>query len=217
MRHAFRPFVALLCLLVAAQTAAAEDVRAGVRSQNFFHVGNAPGRSSLNAVGSAQKRRPRRKRVAAPRAATPTATPAATPQPPAPSLDGSKPARLPAGKSEDEAVAEAFAAALNEALRKPAAGETRLRAVLTHIECVPNGVVFVFDAGTRQMRLAARGFEGIHISAFTPEAGGEITCGPRKPESTAVVTYRPATDARAGTEGTVVAVEFVPATFQLKQ
>ena len=89
--------------------------------------------------------------------------------------------------------------------------------MLTGIECVPKGVVFVFKAGTRQLRLAASGFEGLHITAFTPEAGGQITCGPRKPESTAVVTYRPAADARAKTEGTVIAVEFVPATFQLKQ
>jgi len=126
-------------------------------------------------------------------------------------------APLPPGKSEEEAVAEAMAAALNDALRKPEAGETRVRAVLTHIECVPKGVVFVFKAGARQLRLAARGFEGLHIMAFTPEAGGEITCGPRKTESTAVVTYRAAPDARAKTEGTVVAVEFVPVTFQLKQ
>ena len=173
----------------------------------------------MHAISSAQKRRPRRKRVAARAAAPPAAPPPAVPkpQPPAPPLDNSKPARLPSGKSEDEAVAEALNEALNEALRKPLAGETRLRAVLTHIECVPEGVVFVLKAGARQLRLAARGFEGLHIMAFTPEAGGEITCGPRKPESTAVVTYRPAADARAKTEGTVVAVEFVPATFQLKQ
>ncbi len=215
MRQAVRPFAALLCLLVAAQTGAAGDVWAGARSQNFFLVGNAPGRSPKHAVGSAQKRRPRRKRIAARPAAPPAATP--KPQPPAPSLDGSKPAQVPPGKSEDEAVAEALTAALNEALRKPAAGETRARAVLTHIECVPEGVVFVFKAGPRQLRLAARGFEGLHITAFTPEAGGEITCGPRNPESTAVVTYRPATDARAKTDGTVVAVELVPATFRLRQ
>jgi tetratricopeptide (TPR) repeat protein len=121
-----------------------------------------------------------------------------------------------AEKSEEESRAEAIASAINEALRKPVAGETRVRAVLTRIECSAKGLVFVFKVGEQQLRLSAKGFEELHIMAFTNEAGSELSCGPRKNESPAVITYRASTDARAKTDGSLVALEFVPANFQLK-
>jgi tetratricopeptide (TPR) repeat protein len=121
------------------------------------------------------------------------------------------------GKSDDERASEAFSSSLNEALRKPLAGETRERGVLTRIECGARGLVFVVRVGERVLRLSAKTFEEVHMTAFTPEAGGELTCGPRKPESQVVVTYRAAADVRAKTDGSMVALEFVPANFQLKQ
>jgi tetratricopeptide (TPR) repeat protein len=120
-------------------------------------------------------------------------------------------------RSDEEQAAEAFSNALNEALRKPLEGETRVRATLVRIECVPKGLVFVFKAGERTLRLAGADFKGLHIIAYTPDAGDELSCGPRKRETHAVVTYRPAADARAKTDGTLVAMEFVPAAFQLRQ
>jgi tetratricopeptide (TPR) repeat protein len=121
------------------------------------------------------------------------------------------------GKTDDERAAEAFSEALNDALRKPLAGETRSLAVLTRIECTARGLVFVVRIGDRLLRLSAKTFEEVHIMAFTPDAGSQLTCGPRKPESRVVVTYRAAADARAKTDGTLAALEFVPANFQLKQ
>jgi tetratricopeptide (TPR) repeat protein len=121
------------------------------------------------------------------------------------------------GKTDEEQATEAFSDALDEALRKPHEGETRVRATLVRIECVPKGLVFVFKAGERTLRLASADFKGLHIIAYTPDAEGELSCGPRKRETYAVVTYRPAADARAKTDGALVAVEFVPANFQLKQ
>jgi tetratricopeptide (TPR) repeat protein len=120
------------------------------------------------------------------------------------------------GKSEEELVADALSSSINEALRKPLAGEARTRAVLTRIECSAKGLVFVFKVGERTLRLSAKGFEDLHIMAFTREAGSELSCGPRKNESPAVITYRAAPDARAKTDGALVALEFVPANFQLK-
>lgn len=52
----------------------------------------------------------------------------------------------------------------------------------------------------------------VHFMAFTQEAGGEIGCGPRKPESQVVVTYRAQEKG-----GDLVAVEFVPASFVLDE
>jgi tetratricopeptide (TPR) repeat protein len=121
------------------------------------------------------------------------------------------------GRSDDELAAEAMLSAVGEALRKPLEGETRARGVLTRIECNARGLVFVVKAGERLLRLASKGFEGVQIMAFTQEAGSELTCGPRRGESPVVVTYRTAADARAKTDGSLVALEFVPANFQLKQ
>lgn len=119
------------------------------------------------------------------------------------------------GKSEDELVAEAVAEAINQALRRPEAGETRAVGVLKAIECSARGVVFVVEADGRTLRVASRGFENLHIMSFSPEVGGELTCGPRKQQSRVVITYRPSADARAKTDGDAAALEFVPANFKL--
>ncbi|MBC7929570.1 MAG: hypothetical protein H7Z38_03285, partial [Rubrivivax sp.] len=121
------------------------------------------------------------------------------------------------GKSEDELVAEALSSAIGDALRKPLAGEERVRGTLTRVECGAKGIVFVIKVGERLLRLSAKGFDELHIMAFTNEAGSELSCGPRKLDSPVVVTYRAAADARAKTDGPLVALEFVPASFQLKQ
>jgi tetratricopeptide (TPR) repeat protein len=113
--------------------------------------------------------------------------------------------------------ADALNMSINEALRKPLEGETRLVGTLTRIECGPKGLVFVVKAGERTLRLAAKGFEGVSITAFTPEAGNELSCGPLKRESLVVVTFRAAADARAKTDGPLAALEFVPSNFKLKQ
>jgi len=105
---------------------------------------------------------------------------------------------------------------LAEALRKPAAGEVRTQGVLAAIECNAKGMTFQVRTGERIIKLHANGFDGILFVTFTPEAGGEITCGPRKPESAVVITYTPAKE-KGKVDGEVIAVEFVPKDFVLKQ
>ena len=122
-----------------------------------------------------------------------------------------------AARSEDEMVADALASAINDALRKPLAGETRLTGVLVGVECSAGRLVFAVRDGERLLRLTSRGFEAVQITTYTPKAGGVLSCGPRKLESAAIVTYRPTPDARAKTDGEIVALEFVPANFKLRQ
>lgn len=135
-------------------------------------------------------------------------------------LDSERPAaaaRENAGKTEEQLVAEALAEAIRGSLRPPKAGETRARGVLWRIECAPKGIVFHVRAGRRALKLQAAGFDGLHIMAYnTREAGDEITCGERSPESHVVVTYRPKADAKSKIDGSLASVEFVPADFQLK-
>jgi len=126
-------------------------------------------------------------------------------------------ARADAGpeKSYDELAAEAVNESVNDALRRPLDGETRAQGVLKSIECDAKGIVFVVRVGDRTLRLASRGFEHLHIMAFTREAGSELTCGARKVESQVVVTFRPAAGARAKSDGDIASLEFVPAAFKL--
>ncbi|MGH9943103.1 MAG: tetratricopeptide repeat protein [Pyrinomonadaceae bacterium] len=122
------------------------------------------------------------------------------------------------GRTEEELVAEAMSEAIHGALRKPEGDEVRIRGLLTRIECGPKGITFHVKAGDRLLKLHGPDFNSLHIMAFTPEAGNELTCGPRKVESAAVFTYRPAQDARAAkVDGQIVALEFVPAKFDFKQ
>lgn len=105
---------------------------------------------------------------------------------------------------------------LREALRKPAAGETQLEGVLLRIDCAARSIVFVVKVGERLIRLKTDSFENADITTFSPDIGGEITCGPRKPANTVVVCYKPASDAKAKTDGEIRSVEFVPKDFKLK-
>ncbi|HEV2704414.1 MAG TPA: tetratricopeptide repeat protein [Pyrinomonadaceae bacterium] len=126
-------------------------------------------------------------------------------------------ANAASGRNPEELAAEAFNTALHDALRKPAQDETRTLGTLVRIDCSAKGLVFVVRVGAREMKLQTNSFESLHLMAFTPDAGSELTCGARKTQSAAVVTYRPSKDARAKTDGALVALEFVPAQFKLKQ
>jgi hypothetical protein len=230
------PTLFIICLLVAPDAVTAEHSAKGVPPRDYSLAANSDD-TNMRAFGGpplvaprATQRRAARRKGARRRASPPKSAPPGPAggqagggggQPPPAVLRedagaGRQTARRP-GMSEDEAVAEAFSAALNDALRKPLAGETRLLGVLTRVECNAEGLVFVVRAGERQLRLTSRDFEGVHITAYTPDAKGEMTCGPRKAGSRAVVTYRAAPDARAKTDGAITALEFVPANFQLRQ
>ena len=105
---------------------------------------------------------------------------------------------------------------LREVLRKPKDGETQLQATLVRIECDAKGIVFVVRSGTSLLRLQTKSFDDIEMTTYDAKSGGEITCGPRKPESPVVVCYVPNTDKRLKADGVLKSVEFVPADFKLK-
>jgi FimV-like protein len=105
---------------------------------------------------------------------------------------------------------------LREVLRAPKDGETQLQATLVKIECDAKGIVFVVRTGTRLLRLSTKTFDDIEMTTYDPKSGGEITCGPRKPEGVVVVCYVPNTDKRVKADGVLKSVEFVPADFKLK-
>jgi len=121
------------------------------------------------------------------------------------------------GKSPDEAAEEAMMSAIREALRRPAAGETRTLGQLLSVDCDAKGATFVVRVGERTLRFSGGDFSNVHLAAFAAEnLGGTVGCGTLKGRPAVVITYRPAPDGRAKTEGPAVAVEFVPAKFRLE-
>lgn len=106
---------------------------------------------------------------------------------------------------------------MEEALRKPQTGETRISGTLLKIECNAKGIFFVIKVGEGLLKFHTDAFEKMDISTYTPDVSGDITCGPRAQENTVVLTYLPSKDARLKVDGVAVALEFVPKEFKLKK
>jgi tetratricopeptide (TPR) repeat protein len=106
---------------------------------------------------------------------------------------------------------------LESALRGLHKGEERVRGQLNRVDCVADGVVFSVTAADGLQQLHARRLEDVRFISYTPEVKGEVTCGARNPANAVVVTYRLAKNLRKAGPHEVVAIEFVPADFELTQ
>jgi predicted Zn-dependent protease len=130
------------------------------------------------------------------------------------------------GNAPGDSASEAFeviivnkddpAAVLRESLRKPAAGEKQIQGTLTRIDCDAKGITFIVKIADRLLKLSTDSFQRVNIVTFSKDTRGEITCGPRKPESNVVVAYIPSTAPRSKVDGVIKSVEFVPRDFTLK-
>ncbi|HEX5706387.1 MAG TPA: DUF1570 domain-containing protein [Pyrinomonadaceae bacterium] len=113
-----------------------------------------------------------------------------------------------AGVVEDETPERPSAASL----RRAADGESQGLGFLLDIECPDEGGVhlrFRLDDG-RTLRLHKGELRRITFVTYTTEVKRQIECGLRTPANRVLVTYRPATPARAQADGEVVAVDFIP-------
>ena len=110
---------------------------------------------------------------------------------------------------------------LREALRPVETGEERIQGLFIKLDCDSKGTAyFVVQAGDRLYRIRATSMERVQMIAYTPDAGSEVSCGPRKIQNNVVLTYRPSKDAKdlkAKIDGDAIAVELVPKDFVLKK
>ncbi|HYP00706.1 MAG TPA: tetratricopeptide repeat protein, partial [Pyrinomonadaceae bacterium] len=96
-------------------------------------------------------------------------------------------------------------------IKKRTEGE-QVRGMLTKIECTGGeSAIFHVKAGERLYKLRAEAMGRLDLVAYVQDAGNEITCGARKPESLVIVTFRPNTAAatRAKFDGDLLAVDFI--------
>lgn len=111
---------------------------------------------------------------------------------------------------------EAMLGAIGEALRQPQDGETREIGTVEKIECSGQSVFFHVKTATQTLKLKAITPQNVRFAVFTPEVGQmQIGCGAKMPVVPAVITYRPDANPKAKQNGEIIAVEFVPESFNL--
>lgn len=82
---------------------------------------------------------------------------------------------------------------------------------LVSIECEDaGGVMLLVETGERTLKLRSRALNRIRFVSYTADVRGRVECGLRTRVNPVLVTYHLSKDARAATDGEVVAVEFVP-------
>jgi hypothetical protein len=94
-------------------------------------------------------------------------------------------------------------------LRTMEPGESRMFGKLTAVECSGEAITLVVRTleGVG-LRAHARKFKEVALVSFRDDLRGAVQCGPRNPADPVLLTFRP--DANSTSEGTAVAVEFVP-------
>jgi hypothetical protein len=107
-------------------------------------------------------------------------------------------------------------AILRESLRKPGASETQAQGTLARIDCDARGITFLVRINERLLKLKTDSFRQVDLMSFSADAGGEVTCGTRKPENNVIVAYVLSTGSHSKVDGVIRSVEFVPPDFKLK-
>jgi hypothetical protein len=106
---------------------------------------------------------------------------------------------------------------LLESMRAPRAGEQRARGLLVRVDCSEKAITFTVKVGERLLKYRSTTLQSVELTTWVEEIGGDMTCGARKPANDVVVTYRPpGADARAKSDGEMIAIDFVPKSFVLK-
>ena len=105
---------------------------------------------------------------------------------------------------------------VERSLRKPLDGEVRVMGGVEKVECTSKEQFFIIRHAAGTLKLKAPQTGQLKIMAFTQDAGGlQFSCGAGYPTLQAVVTYRPTQDKKGKNAGDLVALEYVPKSYQL--
>lgn len=107
-------------------------------------------------------------------------------------------------------------ALLRESMRAPRDGEQQVRGLLVRVDCSARGITFTVKVDDRLLKLHSAVLDGVEFTSWIPEVSGDMTCGARNPANDVVVIYRAPQNARAGNDGEMIALDFVPKDFVLK-
>jgi tetratricopeptide (TPR) repeat protein len=106
---------------------------------------------------------------------------------------------------------------LNRIIAKPKAGEKQAVGSIEKVACLKGEVFYTVKTDTESFQLSSKDFSALELSAMIEEAQSmEFGCDAQVSNLRAVLTYRPAADAKAKTRGNLLAIAFVPKFFRLK-
>ncbi|MBA2737443.1 MAG: tetratricopeptide repeat protein [Pyrinomonadaceae bacterium] len=104
---------------------------------------------------------------------------------------------------------------VNQALKKPEAGEKQVIGRIQKIECKGKTVIYTIKTDGENFTLSSKDFGSLILTAFVPDAeNAQVGCGESIADINAVLTYKPQTDAKNVNRGELVAVDFVPKNFR---
>ncbi|MBC7899785.1 MAG: tetratricopeptide repeat protein [Saprospiraceae bacterium] len=107
---------------------------------------------------------------------------------------------------------------IKDSIRKPAAGEKQELALIEKSECSNKGMFFYFKTPTQVLKLTNPTTGKFEMRAFTPDVEHlQIGCGMKAVEVPVVITYTDLPDKKSKSNGTLIALDFVPKSFALSQ
>ncbi|MEZ5345234.1 MAG: DUF1570 domain-containing protein [Pyrinomonadaceae bacterium] len=108
---------------------------------------------------------------------------------------------------------------INRMMRAPAsADEKRFLGYLSKIECKDGLITYTINKDGEPVKLESKDFESLELMAFKREMTDlEVGCDSIKKDTIVVVTYRSAGGVRPGIIGKLIALEFVPEDFVLRE
>ncbi|MGI9034925.1 MAG: tetratricopeptide repeat protein [Pyrinomonadaceae bacterium] len=105
--------------------------------------------------------------------------------------------------------------ALNEAVRKPEAGEKQIVGHITKIVCSAEKVVYTVKTGTETVTLYSKDFQTLSLVALSKGSESvEFGCNANTANLNTVLTFKKADNPKSGAKGELTAIDFVPDDFR---
>jgi hypothetical protein len=115
-----------------------------------------------------------------------------------------------------KATEEANIRSINEALRQPKDGETRVLGYIERIECKGSAITYAVKTSDRVLTLTSKDFQGLAVNTFVADGdNATIGCGQNISNILAVLTYIGPQLKAGSAKGELLSIEFVPKSFRL--
>jgi len=131
---------------------------------------------------------------------------------------GSRPGRALTQDEVEKLNAQEALRSINEQLREPAAGETRVIGTIEKIDCSKRPLVYTVKTADAAFTVSSNDFENLVVEGFDgAPMGRQVGCEANLAPYAAVITYKdgPPTINNKGSRGELIAIEFVPPGFHL--
>ena len=105
--------------------------------------------------------------------------------------------------------------ALNEILRKPAAGEQRVRGSVQRIDCRRRPLVYTIKTATESFSVTSKDFSALFLRSHDPAAMKvAVGCDANVASFDALITFKSTPGTRTAFRGELIAIEFIPPDFR---